>query len=260
MADSNPIGLFDSGVGGLSILQEIRKILPQENYVFLADQANVPYGEKTKKELNKLSERIANFLKTFDTKLLVVACNTASCYSIGYLRAKFTIPIVGVVPAVKTAVAITKNGKIAVMSTPATAKSTYLKNLVNQFAPESDVLRLGCEGLEESVEVLNRPSISTLLDKYTNNLKDFGSDVIILGCTHYPFLKKDIKKRLSSKTKIIDSGHAIAKRVKHLLKTNKSLSKQKIKDLYFTTADAKKFSNVASSLLKYKVIAKQAVI
>lgn len=260
MVDNRPIGIFDSGVGGLSILKEIKRLLPEESFVFLADQTHVPYGGKTKKELNNLCERITKFLLKFHIKMLVVACNTASCYSIEYLRKKFSFPIVGTVPAIKPAVEISKEGKIAIMSTPATAKSSYLKNLVNKYALNKRVLILGCNGLEEAVEILDYKKINNLLDKYVPEIKEFKSDVIILGCTHFPFLKNDIKNRVGQDAKIIDSGRAIAKRVKFLLKENNSFAKEKSKELYFTTLKPKKFSQVASTLLKYRISSKKAYI
>lgn len=260
MADNRPIGLFDSGVGGLSVLQEIKSILPNESLFFLADQAHVPYGGKSAKELNNLTERITSFLLKFNIKMLVVACNTASCYSIDYLRRKFRLPVVGVVPAIKPAARLTKKGKITIMATPATSRSRYLKNLVNKFAGQIKVLRLGCGGLEDAVEVLNYQKIDKLLDKYIAKIKNFNSDVVILGCTHYPFLKKDIRNRLGPSVKIIDSGKAIAQRVNFLLEKSDSLSTKKKDDQYFTTLDTLKFSKVASVLLKTKINASKASI
>lgn len=260
MADNRPIGLFDSGVGGLSILKEIKRLLPKENLVFLADQANVPYGQKTKKELNELTERITRFLMNHDIKLLVVACNTATCYSLDHLRSTFTIPIVGVVPAIKPAAYLSKMGKIAIMATPATAKSAYLKKLIKEFAPTLNVFRIGCEGLEESVEYLKLKEICRLLDLYLNKVKKTGSDVIVLGCTHYPFLKQEIKKRINGNIRIIDSSRAIGDRVETILKNSTSFAQRKVQELYYTTADPQQFSKVASTLLKYKVTAQKALI
>lgn len=260
MSDNRPIGVFDSGVGGLSILQEVKKQLPAENFVFLADQANIPYGAKTKKQLNRLTERITRFLLGHNIKLLVVACNTATCYALDHLRATFEIPIVGVVPAIKPAVNLTKSGKVAILSTPATAKSIYLKKLIKDIAPALNVFRIGCEGLEESVEYLKLKEITRLLDLYLSKVKKTGADVVVLGCTHYPFLKKDIKKRLGANVKVIDSGSAIAQRVEYVIKNSKIPASKKLFELYYTTQDPKKFSQVASNLLKYEISAQKALI
>ncbi len=260
MADNRPIGLFDSGVGGLSILSQIKKVLPNENLVFFADQANIPYGQKTKKELQDLTEKITGFLLDFNIKLLVVACNTASCYAIDHLRSKFTIPIVGVVPAIKPATKLTTKLKIVVMSTPATARSDYLKSLIEEFAPNLKVLRLGCAGLEDSIENLDMPQITKLLDKYLEKVINFDADVIVLGCTHFPFVKDQIRKRIGSKTIILDSGKAVAKRVESLLAKSEKFSEEKIKDLFFTTSSPPKFSKVASALLHYEITSQKAAI
>lgn len=260
MADTRPIGLFDSGVGGLSVLLEIAKTLPDESFVFLADQFHNPYGAKTKSELEDLSERITYFLLKQKIKALVVACNTATCYALDYLRFNFDIPIIGVVPAVRPSARITKKGKIAVMSTPATAKSAYLESLVLEFAKNRRCLKLGCAGLAESVETLDKKEWNRLLDTYTQKIKKFGADVIVLGCTHFPFLKKDIKKRMGPKVKVIDSGAAIARRVKYLLTKKGALSPKKGKDAFFSTGDAKEFSRVASVLMGTDISAERVEI
>ncbi|MDO8487590.1 MAG: glutamate racemase [Candidatus Curtissbacteria bacterium] len=260
MQDKRPIGLFDSGVGGLSVLLEIAKILPNENFIFLADQLNVPYGGKTKRELEDLTERITYFLMKKKIKALVVACNTATCYALDYLRFNFDIPIVGVVPAVKPSAKLTKTGKIAIMSTPATAKSAYLASLIVEFGKHKNFLKLGCDGLEDAVETLDTNALEKLLDKYCAQIKKFGADVVILGCTHFPFLKEDIKKRLGPNVKVIDSGQAIARRVKYLLKRKDILSSSKDSDLFFTTGDEKEFSRVASQLLESIIKSQKAEI
>lgn len=256
----SPIGLFDSGVGGLSVFQEVKKLLPDREYIFLADQAHVPYGRKTQKELQDLSARIVKFLLYRDIGILIVACNTATCYALDYLRQMFKIPIIGVVPALKPAAKITKNNKIAVMSTPATAKSTYLKNLTKKFAQGKEILLLGCKGLEDAVETLDRKTIKTLLDKYTEEVCDFGADTVVLGCTHYPFLKTQIKMRIGSKIRILDSGRAIAKRTKQILKRTEDNTKGRANETFYTTGNPREFSQVASQLLKYKIQAEFARI
>jgi len=260
MADNSPIGIFDSGVGGLSVLAEIKKVLPSENFVFLADQSHFPYGAKTKRQLENLSERITNFLVNYYIKLLIIACNTATCHALDYLRSKFNLPIIGVVPAIKVAAIQSKKARVVIMSTPATVKSAYLSSLITDFAPQTHVLKLGCKGLEESVEVLNKKQYCQLLDIFIKKIKNFEADVIVLGCTHFPFLKDEIKKRIGSKVKIIDSGRAIAKRTKFILQKMNFLCQAKSADLYFTTASPDKFSKVASTLLGQKISAQKAII
>lgn len=258
MINNNPVGYFDSGVGGLSILKEIQKLLPLESSVFLADQKNIPYGKKNKQELNKITEKITTFLITQKIKLLVVACNTATCYSIDHLRRQFKIPIIGVVPAIKTAASISKKSKISILSTPATTKSNYLKKLIETHAGSTEVKKIACTGLEEAVETLDKNKIDKLLNLYAKNIIDFGSDVAVLGCTHYPIIKNSFQKKLGPTIKLVDSGAAIAKRVEHILKTEGLLANKKTKDLYFTTANEEIFSKVTSAILNSKITAQKA--
>src|SRR3989344_5654807 len=141
--DNRPIGIFDSGVGGLSILLEIQKLLPHETFIFVADQSFVPYGKKTKEELIDRVSRIIEFLREKNVKAVVAACNTATVYTIEEMRQKFEMPIIGTVPVVKTLANISKTRKAAVFSTPATAKSPYLEDLIEKFAPDMEILRVG---------------------------------------------------------------------------------------------------------------------
>ena len=262
--DSRPIGVFDSGVGGLSVLKELVKLLPKERYIFVADQANVPYGEKTKKELEKETLKICDFLVSKNSKVIVVACNTATCYAIEFLRAALKIPLVGTVPAIKPAAEESRPGVIAVMSTPVTSKSVYLKNLVKDYAGNVRVVNVGCPGLENAVETgtLNSPEVRRLLLKYTKPIKRAGADIIVLGCTHYPFLKSEIKKAAGKNVKLVDSGKALAKHTKNVLHQMGALSTSRTYRTsptcvdFYTTGSSAQFSKVASSLLKRRIEAK----
>lgn len=264
-AVNKPIGVFDSGVGGLSVLIELQKLLPNENFVFLADQKYVPYGEKTKEELVKLVFKITDYLvKEHDIKMMVVACNTATCGAIDELRAKYSFPIVGTVPAVKPAAENSKTGQIAVISTPSTSKSKVLKKLIKDYCGGVRVINIGCKNLENAVEEgnLESPEVSALLNKYLNKVKGSEVDQLVLGCTHYPFLKKPISRMMGPGVKLVDSGKAIARRAKsllatHRLKTDRANAGQ---TLYFTTKDADKFAEVASGLLGRPISARQTEV
>lgn len=251
-SDIRPIGVFDSGVGGLSVLKELVKLMPKENYIFVADQINVPYGEKSKKELEKETLKICGFLVSKNAKVVVIACNTATCYAIDFLRTNIKTPIVGTVPAVKPAIGKTKAGVIAVMSTPATSKSIYLKNLIKDCADGARVLNIGCPDLENTVEtgMLNSLKVRHLLLKYTKPIKKAGADVVVLGCTHYPFLKSQIKKFLGNNVEIIDSGKAIAKRTKEVIQQMGAFNGCGDRTDFYTTGNSAQFSKVASSLMK----------
>lgn len=254
-----PIGVFDSGVGGLSVLKELIKLMPKENYIFVADQINVPYGEKTKKELEKETLKVCNFLVSKNSKIIVAACNTATCYAIDFLKARVKIPIVGTTPAIKPAVAESRSGVIGVISTPATSKSPHLNNLIREHAGNIKVINIGCYGLENMIDetgMLDSPELRRLLSKYTEPIKKAGADVIVLGCTHYPFLKPQIKKIVGKDIKLIDSGKTIAKNTNVILHKINAVNDSGYKTDFYTTGDPKQFSKVASILLKKRVEAR----
>lgn len=259
-----PIGVFDSGVGGLSILQELRQLLPFENFVFVADQAYVPYGEKTKTQLIDRSLRIVTFLKKYHVKLIVVACNTATCYAIEALRHVHSMPIVGTVPAIKPAAEKTKTGIIGIIATPATSDSKIVKELIKNYATDKKVINISCPGLENAVEkgLLTSSETIALLEKYLQPIKISPADYLVLGCTHYPFLKSAILRYIDRDIILLDSGLAVAKQVKALL-DNQNLtahSKQVGTITYFTTGHSNQFAQVASKLLEETIRARTALL
>lgn len=263
--NNRPIGVFDSGVGGLSVLKELKHLLPHENFVFLADQLYVPYGEKSKKELVKLVYKIADYLKNqHKVKMMVVACNTATCNAIEELRKKYPFPIVGTVPAIKLAAKKTRTGTIAVISTPSTSRSKALKDLVKDNCQNLSVLNIGCKDLEDEVEKgeLHSSKVNSLLLKYLKEVKGSKVDCLVLGCTHYPFLKEFIKKIIGPGVELIDGNKGIAKRTRSLLMANflKNNQKRAGKVLYLTTGNSLRFSDVATKLLKSRVKAEKVKI
>jgi len=261
--DKRPIGVFDSGVGGLSVLRELEKLLPKENFVFLADQKYVPYGEKSKRELVKLCSNITEYLiKEHKIKMLVIACNTATCYSIKELRERFSLPIVGTEPAIKPAAESSRSRVIAVISTPATSRSKTIKRLIREFAKGVEVINIGCKNLENTVEEgnLNAPKVRSLLRSYLRPVKNSLADRLVLGCTHYPFLKAAIRKILDPKVQLVDSGKAIGRRAKYLLAKNRISNRSGGRTIYFTTGNSSKFQQVAGKLLKRKILAKRAIL
>ena len=255
---NNPIGIFDSGVGGLSVLLEIQRLLPLETSFFVADQAYVPYGEKTKEQLIDRVTKIMSFFVEKNVKAVVVACNTATVYTIGEMRQKFNLPIIGTVPVIKTIVNLTKSGKTAVLSTPATAKSPYLQELIDKFANGVEVIKVGGSNLEELVEEgeLDSPEIEAVLMRELPPLMERGVDSIALGCTHYPFLKDKIEKIVGENVSVVDSGGAVARRLGEILALENLLSDKKEGDLYFTTGEVLKFERVGRELLREHMKAK----
>lgn len=250
--NDQPIGVFDSGVGGLSVLRELEKLLSKETFVFVADQENVPYGGKTKEQLIRFSDKIVDFLvNQKKVKAIVIACNTSTVYSIDFLRLKYKIPIIGTVPVIKTIAELTKSGKTAVFSTPATAKSSYLTELINKFAGGVTVYKIGGTGLEDLVEEgdLKNPKIDKVLQEFLIPLKEKGIDALALGCTHYPFLREQIEAIMGKDVAIVDSGGAVARRTKEILSRENLLGDLPSDDCFYTTGNKAKFTKALKNLL-----------
>ncbi|MBP6913098.1 MAG: glutamate racemase [Candidatus Levybacteria bacterium] len=249
--NNSPIGIFDSGVGGLTVLSEIEKLLPEENFIYLADQAFAPYGKRTISELQERTKRVSKFLIEKNVKLIVVACNTASTSSIKYLRKNFPVPFIGVVPVIKTLASVSETKKTAVLATPITTKSIYLDLLISEFGQDITVYKVGDTGLEGIIEKgdLSDPKISIILKKHIDPLKKLGVDTIALGCTHYPFLRDALQKTAGENVKILDSGGAVARQVKRVLTEEKLLSPAKHgEDWYYTTGATLEFQDKVKKL------------
>lgn len=249
--NNQSIGIFDSGVGGLSILLEIKKILPTESFIFLADQSFVPYGEKTQEQLIDRVSKIVDFFIQKNVKAIVMACNTATVYTIDEIRKKTDLPIIGTVPVVKTLAAISKTRRAAVLSTPATARSPYLESLVKQFAPEVEIMRVAGSSLEELIEEgeLDSPQIEAILLKELPSLVKQGVDAIALGCTHYPFLRSRIEAIVGPGVMVVDSGEAVAQRLQSVLQEFNILAESKREDEYYTTGAEPRFKRVAEKIM-----------
>ncbi len=258
MANSFPVGIFDSGVGQLSILKKIEKLLPNESYVLLADEKHLPFGEKSKESIETYAAEAASFLiKRHNIKILVVACNTASVQALPYLRKYFKIPIIGTVPAIKPAFIKSKNKRIAILATSATVKSDYLHNLISIYAPGAKIFKIACHGLEEAIEKRNERNINLLISRYAAKIEEHRCDVVILGCTHYPLAKASFKKHLSKGVFILDSSLGIAKKVKSDLTQMKALAKFPASSIFYTTGDANLFSQACSYYLGREIQAKK---
>jgi glutamate racemase len=211
--EAGPIGLFDSGVGGGTVLAELRRLLPAEDLLFLADQAHCPYGPRTPEEVRELSARCTRWLLGRGAKLVVVACNTASAAALHWLRATFPeTPFVGMVPAVKPAVRETRSGVVGVLATPGTVNGGLLRDVVAQWAGGAQVLAQPCPGLAEQVEAgaLDDPRTDALLESYIAPLTGAGADTLVLGCTHYPYLLPRIRRIAGPGVTVIDAAPAVA--------------------------------------------------
>jgi glutamate racemase len=214
-----PVGIFDSGLGGLSVAREIRALLPAEPLLYLADSAHCPYGGRSLQEIQSLSMAAVDILVQRGAKVIVVACNTATGAALEMLRATYTLPIVGVEPAVKPAVAASFKRRVGVMATTATLRTERFASLVSRFADDALVFPQPCPGVVELVEsgVTDRRRVRAVLEPFVAPLRDAGVDTVVLGCTHYPFLRASIAALLGPGVRLIDSGNAVARRVERVL-------------------------------------------
>lgn len=210
-----PIGVFDSGVGGLSVLRHVRAMLPGEDLLYVADSAHAPYGDKSAQFIEARAVAIAEFLVARDAKALVVACNTATAAAIAALRQRFDLPIVGMEPAVKPAAEATRSGVIGVLATSGTLDSGKFAELVQRFGSQARVIVQPCPGLVEQVELgdLAGPLTRRLLEGFVAPLLDAGADTLVLGCTHFPFLEPLLRELVGGEVAIIESGAAVARQL-----------------------------------------------
>lgn len=239
MKNTNPIGLFDSGIGGTSIWKEVNKLLPNENTIYLADSKNAPYGQKSKDEIIFLSEKNVEFLLNKNTKLIVVACNTATTNAISHLRLKYKIPFIGIEPAIKPAAKDSKTGVIGVLATKGTITSELFKEGVKSFKNTRIIEQIG-HNLVNLIEggKINSTETKKLLETYVTPMLEQNIDHLVLGCTHYPYLTPILNEILPKEVQIIDSGKAVAKQTKKILTSlellNNSIGK-KYHDFYINT-------------------------
>lgn len=214
-----PIGVFDSGAGGLSVLSRIHELLPHESLLYAADTAHIPYGDKTPAFVRERVQAVSQQLINLGAKALVVACNTATAAAVESLRERFAVPVVGMEPGVKPAVEQSRNGVVGILATEAMVRSNRMANLVARFARDREVIIQPCPGLVEQVErhALHTPETRRLLQRYLTPILSRGADTLVLGCTHYPFLRKAIEDLVGTGVTVIDTAPAIARRLQSLL-------------------------------------------
>lgn len=226
MSSSKPIGIFDSGIGGLSVLSHIRKCLPAEDLIYVADTKHLPYGTKSPHYVNKRSLLITEFLIKQGVKSVVVACNTATAAAIKILRNNYKIPIIGMEPGIKPGIEQSRNGKIAILATEGTLGSVKFQDLMQRFNTHATVLIQPCHGWVELVEEQQSEvsDSSLIIHSQLYPLLEQGIDTLVLGCTHYPFLRHHIEKIVDKKAFIIDTGDAVSKQLKRLLQAEDLLN------------------------------------
>ncbi|MEQ7918131.1 glutamate racemase [Xanthomonas sp. WHRI 1810A] len=253
-ASDAPVGVFDSGVGGLSVLGEIHRLLPNESTLYVADCGHIPYGEKTPEFIRQRCVVIAEFFRAQGAKALVLACNTATVAGVADLRERFPDwPIVGMEPAVKPAAAATRTGVVGVLATTGTLQSAKFAALLDRFAADVQVITQPCPGLVELIETgdLTSPTIRHLLQGYVEPLLQAGCDTIILGCTHYPFLKPLLREMVPAAVTLIDTGGAVARQLQRLLAQRELLAGGPPQPTQFwTSGDMNNFRNILPVLWK----------
>src|SRR5690349_9194996 len=240
ISSTSPIGVFDSGVGGLSVLRAIRSQAPEESVIYFGDQGHIPYGPRSMQQIRNFSEAITRFLLDLDVKIIVVACNTASAAALKYLRETFpVVSFVGMEPAVKPAAVHTQTGKVGVLATPATFQGALYASVVERFANGVELLQNTCPGLVQQIEQgnLNGEETHRILNDALIPMLKKNIDTVVLGCTHYPFVIPLIQQIVGQNVRVIDPAPAVAKQTARLLQA------QGIRQQFDTGGDIKFFTS-----------------
>jgi glutamate racemase len=258
-SQARPIGVFDSGIGGLTVMKEIMKVLPREDLIYLGDTARLPYGNKSPATITRYVLEATHFLLDKHIKLLVVACNTASAVSLKTLEERFRIPIVGVIqPGARRAAEATRTGRIGVIGTEGTVKSGAYPKAIRQIAPRVQVFSQPCPLFVPIVEegLGEREIAQSTADFYLRGMKKHGIDILVLGCTHYPLLKRVIRKTLGPRVTLVDSARETAREVLRGLTKNHLRDSRKLESggrLFFVTDYPERFQRVGEKFLGEKL-------
>lgn len=262
-----PVGVFDSGVGGLTVVSEIMSQIPNEKIIYFGDTARVPYGSKSKETITRYAKQIIRFLQTQEVKAIVVACNTASAYALEEIEQEIPIPILGVVkPGAKVAAETTKNGKIGVIGTEGTVASHIYSHYIEQLNPKATVIGKACPLLVPLVEegLLQDPVTDEIAMRYLTQLIDIDIDTLILGCTHYPLIRATVSKIMGDKVTLVNPAYETARELKILLENKNLLNERKPefgtnKYQFFVSDAADKFQTFANSILKYGILSAKSI-
>ena len=253
-SSNSPIGIFDSGVGGISVLRAIREQMPEERVIYFGDQGHIPYGPRPMQQIRDFSEAITRFLLEQEAKIIVVACNTASAAALKYLRETFAeVQFVGMEPAVKPAVEHTHTGKVGVLATPATFQGALYASVVERFANGVELFQNTCPGLVQQIEEGNLSGKTTrmILEDALLPMLERNIDTIVLGCTHYPFVIPLIQQIVGDSVRVIDPAPAVARQIARLLEAkglrNNSASKGDVR--LYTSGDPESLKSLMPSLL-----------
>jgi glutamate racemase len=261
------IGVFDSGTGGLTVLVELMRVLPDERFVFFGDTAHCPFGKRSADEIRSFAAAASEFFLSQHAKLIVLACNYASVVAREYLRQQYAVPFVAVVPAVKPASQVTQTGKVGVMATDAVSRNPLFLALVEELRNGAETTTIGCTRLVEHCEAgeFDGPAVEATLHGYIDPLLAQGVDTLVLGCTHFPLLRPAIERVAGPGVTVIDSGVAVARQARHVLEERQMLLagsaplNDEARLQVYCSGDPLAFSAVASSILGRPIRAKQAL-
>ena len=262
-----PIGVFDSGVGGLTVAREIMRQIPNEKIVYFGDTARLPYGSKSKDTITRYSRQIVRFLETQDVKAIVVACNTASAYALDSLEKEIQMPIIGVVkPGAKVAAEVTQNGKIGVIGTEGTIGSQIYTEYIHNINPDARVIGKACPLFCPLVEegLWQDPVTDEIASRYLTELIDIGIDTLILGCTHYPLIRSTVGRIMGDKVTLVNPAYETAIELKRLLAEHDLLNPQAPalgdnKCKFYVSDGADKFKTFANSIIKYGILSAKTI-
>ncbi len=262
-----PIGVFDSGVGGLTVAREIMRQIPNEKIVYFGDTARVPYGSKSKETVTRFSKQIVRFLQTFQVKTIVVACNTASAYALDELERETDIPVLGVLkPGAKTAAEVTKNGKIGVIATEATIGSQMYTKYIKELNKQVTIYGKACPLFVPLVEegLWQDPVTDEIARRYLAELIDIDIDTLILGCTHYPLIRSTLGRIMGEKVTLVNPAYETARELKELLIARDILNQEPHRlgtnqYEFYVSDGAEKFKSFANSIIKYGILSAKTI-
>lgn len=262
-----PIGVFDSGVGGLTVVREIMRQIPNESICYFGDTARVPYGSKSKETVSRFSRQIVRFLRTHQVKTIVVACNTASAYALDELERETDIPMIGVVkPGAKVAANVTRNGKIGVIATEATIRSQIYTQYIKELSSSATIYGKACPLFVPLVEegLWQDPVTDEIARRYLSELIDCGIDTMIMGCTHYPLIRSTLGRIIGEEVTLVNPAYETALELKTMLKKRGLLNEEPPKlgsnqYQFYVSDGAEKFKQFANSIIKYGILSAKTV-
>lgn len=262
-----PIGVFDSGVGGLTVVREIMRQIPNESICYFGDTARVPYGSKSKETVTRFSRQIVRFLKTHQVKTIVVACNTASAYALDELEKETDIPMIGVVkPGAKVASEVTRNGKIGVIATEATIGSRIYPQYIKDINANATIYGKACPLFVPLVEegLWQDPVTDEIARRYLSELLDIGIDTLIMGCTHYPLIRSTLGRIIGEEVTLVNPAYETAVELKAMLKARGLLNEEAPRlgsnqYQFYVSDGAEKFKQFANSIIKYGILSAKTI-